>query len=201
MRLATEEAPEGEVERLRRRLERERRARRSADAIAEQSTRRLYEANELKHRFIASVSHELRTPASSVQAAARLLEQHGEAMTDERRRELTAIAARNADVLMGLVENLLDFAKLGREGVVTLGPPDLGPLVPTDLSELVRRVLQDLTSMLARHRLDARLAPGLVALVDGVAVQRILANLLDNAVKYSPVDRRSVSQRAPMTTG
>jgi two-component system, OmpR family, sensor histidine kinase KdpD len=187
LRLETEEAPGGEVERLRRRLERERRARRSADAIAEQSTRRLYEANELKRRFIASVSHELRTPAAAVQAAARLLEQHGEAIGAARRRELTSIAARNADVLMTLIENLLDFGKLEREGVATLGPSEVGPLVPTDVSELVRRVLQDLASMLTRHLLDARLAPGLVALVDAVAFQRILANLLDNAVKYSPV--------------
>jgi two-component system OmpR family sensor kinase len=175
-----------EADALRTRLARERLARREAEAIAEQATRRLYESDQLKSRFVAHVSHELRTPLAAVVGFADILSRDWDDLSPDRRREVVDTIARNAAQLRDLIENLLDFSRVSQEGLAATMAGDVA-CEPTEVSSLVLKALVDLAPTLENHRVSTIVEPEVIASVDPDALLRLLANLLDNAVKYSPV--------------
>ena len=59
---------------------------------------------------------------------------------------------------------------------------------PVDLSDLVPKVVEQLSSVLDGRLVSTTIEPGVVALADALAVERVLANLLSNAGKYTPPD-------------
>jgi two-component system phosphate regulon sensor histidine kinase PhoR len=135
----------------------------------------------LQTEFVAAVSHEFRTPLTSLQHVTELLEEDDE-LPPARRKPLYTAMGRSTTRLRGLVESLLDFARMedGRK------PYDLQPLDP---SALVRRVVAEFEShtpektaiALDLPEPDAARCPA-----DANALGHALWNLLDNAVKYSP---------------
>ncbi len=166
---------------------------RTAREVAE-SGRRLKEANEelallytrlqeldhMKTQFFSNVSHELRTPLALILGPAeRVLRDLGP--DDPHRRQLEMIV-RNAHVLMGHVNDLLETSKI-EAAMLEL---DYGEL---DLSHLVRLVANNFESVAADRSIDfSVLAPDdpLAAQVDPTRVQQVLLNLLSNAFKFTP---------------
>jgi signal transduction histidine kinase len=159
-----------------------------ADAVAVAvANARLYrQANEalaLRDRFLAIAAHELRGPLARLNLRAELLsEMLGEATVD-------LATARNAlerihqgiEGLVRLATDLLDVHQL-REGRLPLR------LRPTDLSGLVRTAAEDARERFNdHHRFTVELPeqPCIVRL-DQDRIEQVLANLLDNAAKYSP---------------
>jgi signal transduction histidine kinase len=140
---------------------------------------RLKEFDELKTRFFANVSHELRTPLTLIIGPTnRLLASPG--LTEEDRQSLETIR-RNAQVLVRHVNDLLDIAKM-----------ESGEMQPryaeVDLGYLVRMTAANFES-LAQDRqieLDVTAADPVPAEVDPEKLQRILVNLLSNALKFTP---------------
>ncbi len=136
----------------------------------------------LKSAFVNTVSHEFRTPLGVILSSADLLHDYSERLSPERRAEhlqnIRASTRRMADMV---------------EHILLLGRIDSGRAVcdaaPCDLPALARRLVDEATS--ATHlrcpialKTDANLAP---ARADEVLLRHIFSNLLDNAVKYSPV--------------
>src|SRR5687767_16015201 len=76
----------------------------------EQQNRAIQEANRLKTEFVSMVSHELRTPLTSIQGYADLLLED-EQIAGEERESLT-IVKKNADRLLGLINDLLDLSRM-----------------------------------------------------------------------------------------
>jgi signal transduction histidine kinase len=149
---------------LRDALDRERRA-----------TEELREVGEFKNALLAAVSHELRTPLTSVIGFAELLQRHdGDLVADRRQHVLTGLV-RNARRLERLLGDLLDLDRLDRSVVEPVRRP-------TPVHELVARVLQRLDATDRRIHLDL---PHVVATIDGPKVERIVENLLVNAVKHT----------------
>ncbi|WP_329082767.1 MULTISPECIES: DUF4118 domain-containing protein [unclassified Streptosporangium] len=150
-------------------------------AEAEQA-RPLAEADRMRTALLAAVSHDLRTPLASAKAAVESLRNTGIDWSPQDREELLATADESLAKLDRLVANLLDMSRL-QAGVLglTLEPTALEDIVPRavdDLGHLSRRIETDLSAEL----------PEVVA--DQALLERILVNLMSNAVRYSPEDRK-----------
>jgi signal transduction histidine kinase len=149
---------------------------------AEAAARRAAEAaNRAKSEFLATMSHELRTPLNAIGGYTELIELgiHGP-ITDAQRTDLLRIR-RSQMHLLGLINDVLNYAKLEAGRVAYR----LGPVVLAD-------VLADLAPMiepqLAAQRLayDVHVPDGATARADDEKLRQVLLNLLSNAVKFTP---------------
>jgi two-component system, OmpR family, sensor histidine kinase KdpD len=164
-------------------LDRERLRHQAAEAGA------LAEGNRIRTALLAAVGHDLRTPLASVKAGVSSLRQTDIILSDEDRLALLATIEEGADRLDGLIGNLLDLSRLQTGS--------LHPLVrPTSLEEVAPLALRGLTSPV---RLDLPEDLPLIG-VDPGLLERVLANVLANAVRYSPAGRPpSLTARADST--
>ncbi|WP_203655660.1 DUF4118 domain-containing protein [Actinocatenispora rupis] len=156
-------------------LERGRLAERAAEATGLAATDRLRTA------LLRAVGHDLRSPLASAKAAVSSLRGHDVAWSEEERDELLATADESLDRLHRLVDNLLDMSRL-QAGVLSVAP------AATGVDEIAVRAVDSL-GPLAAH-VDVRIPDALpAALADPVLAERVVANLVGNAVKHSPRDR------------
>ena len=140
---------------------------------------RLRGVDRMKTTFVSSVSHELRTTVTAIEGFAGLLDGGATALEDPRRADYLERLKRNARSLGVLVDDLLDFARFERSSSEIA-------LKPIDLSEFVPLVVDQMSSLLAGRPVAVNVEPGVTALADLSAVERILVNLLSNASKYTP---------------
>ncbi|MGH9535431.1 MAG: sensor histidine kinase [Terriglobales bacterium] len=131
----------------------------------------------LKSALLDSFTHELRTPLTSVKAAASALRGQPD-MDPEARQELAAVIEEEADRLDGLLENMLDMARIEGGGLQPeRRPQSVEPLIRESLARCP----------CPARRVDLDLAPNLPSvLADGPLTARALAQLLTNADAYSP---------------
>jgi two-component system phosphate regulon sensor histidine kinase PhoR len=134
----------------------------------------------LQTEFVAAVSHEFRTPLTSLHHVTELLEEDDD-LPPARRQTLYSTLGKSTARLRGLVESLLDFARMedGRK------PYDLQPLDPTPLVQRVVAEFQRHTSEETVITPDLPEQNTLLCRADADALGHALWNLLDNAVKYS----------------
>lgn len=135
----------------------------------------------LKSNFVSSVTHELRAPLASVRLMAESLER-GKITQPEKRQDYFRYIVQECRRLSGLIENVLDFARIeqGRKEY---------QLEPVALEELIRQTAQVLEPYAAERavRLAVKLPEGNHSLAcDAQAIQQALVNLIDNAVKHAP---------------
>ena len=142
----------------------------------------LRRASELKNKFLSNVSHELRTPLSSILSLARLLFERSDGeLSTEQGRQVNFIL-RSAQDLAGLVNDLLDLARIeaGRE-VFHISEVDLG-----DLFGSLRGMLRPLLPPGSRVGLTIADPAGLPPIVtDERKLAQILRNFLSNALKFT----------------
>jgi signal transduction histidine kinase len=140
------------------------------------------EMNELKDDFIATISHELRTPLTSVQGYLKTLLHADRPFSTEEREEFLQRAESQAERLRLLIEDLL-FAG-------TLDGAASPARTVVDVEELIQRVVGDAGWDVTPSRVALLIQSDLPA-VDTAQehVYRIVRNLLENALKYSPCDR------------
>jgi signal transduction histidine kinase len=150
--------------------------------IAEREQRiALERADEMKSNFIALAAHELRTPVTSVHGVVRTLDRLGDQLSDADREELEDALRTQTERMRGLVDQLLDLSRLEAEHV---------PIHPVRLT--VRAELEELVAASAEGRTDEieiQIPDGLEALVDRTVFERVVSNLLTNALRHgqSPV--------------
>ncbi|MET9495099.1 sensor histidine kinase KdpD [Streptomyces sp. NPDC006552] len=153
--------------------------RRRLQSEAEQA-RTLAEGNRIRTALLAAVSHDLRTPLAGIKAAVSSLRSPDVDWSPEDRAELLAGIEAGADRLDHLVGNLLDMSRL-QTGTVT-------PLVrETDLDEVVPMALVGVEDPELSVDLDIPESLPMVS-VDKGLLERAVANIVENAVKYSPPD-------------
>lgn len=155
------------------------------------STRRL---EGMRRDFVANVSHELKTPLTAVRGFAEpLLE--GDVEPAQATEFLRRILA-NVDRMQLLVDDLLDLTRIESGG----WRPD--PL-PTEVANVVRRVWRRMEALADARSIGLRIdAPSSCrVLADPEALEQILANLLDNAVRYAPEEGTVAVSAAHATDG
>jgi signal transduction histidine kinase len=137
------------------------------------------EAERMRSALLATVSHELRSPLTAISGYADTLLHDGP--WDERtQREFLEVIALSASRLSGLVDNLLDAATLDA-GVLRLQRE------PVRVERIAERVLAQRRLLATNWTLHLETRPGLpLADADPIRVEQVLANLVDNAIKYSP---------------
>ncbi len=137
------------------------------------------ETDKLRAALLSSVSHDLRTPLSGIIGAASTLVGPGISLAEDARADLLATVLDEAERLDRFVGNLIDMTRL------EAGGPQPRPSW-CDLRDVVADVLRGLSRVLAERKLELRIEPGFPLLyVDGFLLDRVIANLVDNAVKYS----------------
>jgi PAS domain S-box-containing protein len=148
-------------------------------AFRDVSSDRLVE--QLKSGFVSAVSHELRAPLTSIYGFAETLLREDVAFGDEERRTFLGYIATEAERLTGIVDALLSVARLESGDLqVQLAQTDLRDVVTDVVSSAQREVANG-----RRFVIDVPEEP-LDATADREKVRQILANLVDNAVKFSP---------------
>jgi two-component system, OmpR family, sensor histidine kinase KdpD len=148
--------------------------------LAEQAERArpLAEADRMRTALLSAVSHDLRTPLASAKAAVDSLRTREIAWTGEEREELLATAHESLDRLDRLVANLLDMSRL-QAGALGMS------VQPLAAAEVVPRALDDLGP--AAAGVDIRVPAGLPDLLaDPALLERVLVNVIANAVRHSP---------------
>lgn len=139
-------------------------------AAAEQ----LRQLDRVKNTFLAAVSHELRTPLTVVRGMAQTLPRLRSELNLDVRNRIEDALSHHADRLAVLLDELLDLDRLSRGSLQT-------ERRPIDATTIVRAVAarydHDRIHLVVPERLEAEL--------DAVQFERIVANLLDNAVKYA----------------
>ncbi len=153
-------------------LEHQRLARRAAAAIP------AIEADRMRSALLAAVSHDLRTPLAAALAAVSSLRQLDLTLTEQDRAELLATAKVSLDRLTALVVDLLDMSRLQAGAVAVLRRR-------VALDEVVPLVLDRLGVPAGAVRIDV---PDTLPEVstDPALLERVLANLISNALRFSP---------------
>lgn len=145
----------------------------------EQQNLAIQEVNRLKSEFVSMVSHELRTPLTSIQGYAELLLED-EQVAEEQRESLTLVK-KNAERLLGLINDLLDLSRI-EAGKLDLHRTSL------DLARLIPEVAGSLRPLIEakRQRISLDLSDALPTVwADADRVTQILTNLISNAHKYT----------------
>jgi two-component system phosphate regulon sensor histidine kinase PhoR len=142
-------------------------------------------ADVTRRDFVANASHELRTPVTAIAGAAETLLTIAPSDPAQARMFLDIIS-RNAARLTQLTRDLLDLSRIeSRQWAIQLQPVELAPVVQGAV---------EACSGPARTKgieLRADVPPGLMARADAKALEHVLVNLLDNAVKYTPEGGRA----------
>jgi len=137
-------------------------------------------ANRSKSDFLAAMSHELRTPLNAIGGHVQLLEMevHG-TLTDPQREALVRVQ-RNQQHLLGLINDILNFAKV-EAGRVEYRIEDVS------VADIVTDVLKMIEPQLKSRGLqtDVRVAPDIIVRADREKLDQILLNLLSNAAKFT----------------
>jgi len=137
----------------------------------------LAESDRIRAALLAALSHDLRTPLASIKASVSTLRQTDIQLSNEDRADLLATVEEGADRLDRLISNLLDMTRVNT-GTLR---PSLRPVSLDEVAPLVVRDVDDGERL--RLEIDEKL-PFVVA--DAALLERALANLVTNALRYSP---------------
>jgi two-component system phosphate regulon sensor histidine kinase PhoR len=145
--------------------------------LAAEKERRI---SALKSEFVANVSHELKTPLALVRMFGEML-QSGRVASEAKRQEYLSIIVNETERLSGLIENVLDFAKVERgRGSYEFAEGDVGESVARAATVYRYRAEREGVELLVD------VETGLAAKIDDRAIQLAVINLIDNALKYAP---------------
>ena len=146
----------------------------------EEKNREIEAATQAKLMFFTNVSHELRTPLTLIETPVEQLLAENQLSKVQRR--LLEVAHRNVRTLLKLINQILDFRKVeGGKMALQLAETNLAALVGNVVSEFVAAAEHK------RIRLSCRLPEHVTAKIDAGKVERVVSNILSNAVKFTPV--------------
>jgi two-component system sensor histidine kinase KdpD len=144
-------------------------------------THLLEEVDRLRRGLMGAVSHDLRTPLATIKVASSTLAHRSASLSTTETKELVQLIEIEADRLTRLVTNLLDMTRI-ESGVLEAHSS------PTPVGDIVSEAIDALGPTLDQHECRVDLAADLPLVdADRLLIVQVLINLLDNAVRYSPV--------------
>ena len=151
-------------------------AERRVATLAEVERLRLSETDKTRTALLAAVSHDLRSPLAAVKASVSSLRSDEVTFSEEDQAALLENIEDAADRLTALVTNLLDMSRI-HTGAVTVA------LTEVSLARAVRAAIAPLEGS---ERIAIEVDPGELVLADPGLLDRVLANICENALKYTP---------------
>jgi len=143
----------------------------------------LKQAERSRNEVVAMLSHDLRTPLAAIKEAMSLLAETAATRLDDRQRRYLIIAREEIDRLNRMIDNLVEATRLeAGKAVLRLESVDLAALLSSGIESL--SLLVNKRNLTIERNIPARLPP---VLGDRDRLLRVMNNLLDNAIKYSPV--------------
>jgi two-component system sensor histidine kinase MtrB len=146
----------------------------------------LIQLDQLKLNFVAIASHELRTPATSVYGVLKTLADRGPDLNEGLREELLRVGVEQGERLRRLLEELLDLSRLDARAI------DVEPR-PVVLKAALADVVQGALS--ASEAVELDIPEDLAAVVDPLVLERVISNLVANAVRYGAPPIRIVARQ------
>ena len=142
----------------------------------------LEEVDRLRHALMGAVSHDLRTPLATIKVASSTLVNRARLLSSDDAHELHELIEIESDRLTRLVTNLLDMTRI-EAGVLKVHR------APTRVDDLVAEALSIMGPSLKASRVSVEMPDSLPLVdIDRLLLVQVLVNLLDNAVRHSPVD-------------
>ena len=147
----------------------------------DKARRDLQQALHARDQFLTIAAHELKTPLTSLLGYCQVLQRRlaRETGMSERNQAALDTIYSQAQRLHKMVNQLFDLGRT-QTGVLALEHE------PFDLSLLCTRLVNELQPTLEKHKVELHAAEKLIVTADEVRIERVLQNLLDNAIKYSP---------------
>jgi two-component system sensor histidine kinase MtrB len=147
----------------------------------------LIQLDQLKLNFVAIASHELRTPATAVYGVLKTLSERGRQLSEELRDDLLQVGVEQGERLRRLLEELLDLSRLDARAISVEPRP-----------VVLKSVLADAVygALPTSDAVELAIPDNLAAVVDPLVVERVISNLVTNAIRYgAPPIRIEVQQR------
>lgn len=152
-------------------------------ALIEQQAEELLQLDQLKSRFFANISHELRTPLTLITGPAEVLSQEQKVKKDSALSQAIRGIYQNGKKLLHLVEEMLDLARIEARQIQLKESPL--PLFPF-CKEIFGAFQSKAKLQQIEYQLKYQLPDEYVLLVDHRRLEKILNNLLSNAMKFTP---------------
>jgi signal transduction histidine kinase len=145
----------------------------------------LERADELKSNFVALAAHELRTPMTTIHGFVTTLHHLGDRLDDDQREQVRQALLQQTQRMATLVEQLLDLSRLDADAI-DIAPEPLH--VRTQVEDIVAGAATDPKAV------DIEIADDTIAIADRNALERIVSNLVTNALRYGvpPITVRAV---------
>jgi signal transduction histidine kinase len=140
--------------------------------------------DQMKLNFVAVASHELRTPATAVYGMLTTLRARGHQLSPELRAELEETAWQQADRLRRLIEQLLDLSRL-----------DARSFRPEPKRVVLRDLLREVVEEVGQPPVELAVHPRLAVVADPLVIDRVVSNLVTNAVTYGRPPIRILADR------
>jgi len=139
------------------------------------------EAERVKQDFVSMVGHELRTPLTLIRTTIDLLHEGDAGALNETQTRIVEVLLSNTDRLMTLITDILDMSAID-SGRMQITPENM------DIGESIRSAVEEAlpAARAKQHMLFTEAPLGMTVWADRKRVQQVLANLIGNAVKYTP---------------
>ena len=143
--------------------------------LNEDLEQRVKQRTEELEAFSYSVSHDLRAPLRAINGFSKMLDEEYSAVFDPEATRLFKRIAENAKKMGILIDDLLEFSKLGRKEIHRS---------PVGMTELAEETLSEINTTL-HHKASVHIHPLHAAYVDNTLIKQVMVNLISNALKYS----------------
>lgn len=136
---------------------------------------------QLRANLLRTISHDLRTPLTSISGNASNLLSNGETLDAATRNKICTDIFDDAQWLIGLVENLLSITRI-EDGRMNL------QISPQLMDEMIEEALHHINRKSCEHTITTQFADEILLVnVDARLIMQVIVNLVDNAIKYTPV--------------
>ena len=140
--------------------------------------------DKIQEEFLSTVSHELRTPLTSIRGFSQTLLNSWDKIDEDNKKKFIKIIEDQSNRLINLVENILTVSKINLDKPI---------MKEVDVNSSIEKVIQLINQKHKEHKIITKFNDKLpTARLDDDKFQQIMTNLLDNACKYSPINKNII---------